>query len=58
MARIVINCSEYGPNLIEKDGTVFAAMGRCGATNTKPYCDGAHAKIGIKGEAKEIVVSE
>jgi CDGSH-type Zn-finger protein len=33
-------------------------MCRCGGTNTKPYCDGAHAKIGFKAEAKEIVVSE
>ena len=53
MARVVIKCSENGPNLI-----VFAAMCRCGGTNTKPYCDGTHAKIGFKAEAKEIVVSE
>jgi CDGSH-type Zn-finger protein len=58
MVRMVIKYSENGPNLIEKDGTVFAAMCRCGGTNTKPYCDGTHAKIGFKGEAKEIVVSE
>jgi CDGSH-type Zn-finger protein len=47
MARVVIKYSENGPNLIESDGTVFAAMCRCGGTNTKPYCDGAHAKIGF-----------
>jgi CDGSH-type Zn-finger protein len=58
MARIVVKCSENGPNLIESDGKVIAAMCRCGATNTKPYCDGTHAKIGFKAEAKEIVISE
>jgi CDGSH-type Zn-finger protein len=58
MARVIIKCAENGPNLIESDGTVFAAMCRCGGTNTKPYCDGAHAKIGFKAESKEIVVSE
>ncbi len=58
MARVVIKCAANGPNLIELDGTVFAAMCRCGAANTKPYCDGAHAKIGFKAEAKEIIVSE
>jgi len=40
------------------DGNVFAAMCTCGATNTKPNCDGAHAKLGLKAEAKEVVVSE
>ena len=52
MTRVVIKCAANGPNLIELDGTVFAAMCRCGATNTKPYCDGTHAKIGFKAEAE------
>ena len=58
MTRVVIKCTPNGPNLIEVDGNVFAAMCRCGAANTKPYCDGSHAKIGFKAEAKEVVVSE
>ena len=58
MARVVIKCSENGPNLVESDEAVFAAMCRCGAANTKPQCDGTHAKIGFKAEAKEVVVSE
>jgi CDGSH-type Zn-finger protein len=58
MTRVVIKCTANGPNLIEVDGNVFAAMCRCGATNTKPYCDGAHAKLGLNEEAKEVVVSE
>ena len=58
MAKVMIKCTANGPNLITVDGNVFAAMCRCGGTNTKPYCDGTHAKIGFKAEAKEIVVSE
>ena len=57
MAKIEIKCTENGPNLIVVDGNVFATMCRCGAANTKPYCDGTHVKIGFKAEAKEIKVS-
>lgn len=58
MTKVVIKCAENGPNLVLVDDKVFAAMCRCGASNTKPYCDGTHAKIGFKAEAKEVVVSE
>jgi CDGSH-type Zn-finger protein len=50
MTNVQIKCTENGPNLIMIDGKVFAAMCRCGATNTKPYCDGTHAKIGFKAD--------
>jgi len=58
MARVEIKCNENGPELVVVDGKVFAAMCRCGASNSKPYCDGTHAKIGFKAEAKDIVVAE
>ena len=58
MSKFEIKCTENGPNLIVVDGNVFAAMCRCGASNTKPYCDGTHRKTGFKAEAKEIKVSE
>jgi CDGSH-type Zn-finger protein len=58
MAKVDIKCTDNGPNLVVVDNKVFAAMCRCGAANTKPYCDGTHAKIGFKAEAKEITVLE
>ena len=58
MAKVEIKSMENGPNLIQVDGKVFAAMCRCGFTNNKPYCDGEHAKRGFKAEAKYIVVLE
>lgn len=58
MARVEIKCNENGPELVVVDGKVFAAMCRCGASNSKPYCDGSHAKIGFKAEAKDIIVLE
>ena len=58
MTKVEIKCTENGPNLIVKDDKVFAVMCRCGGSNNKPYCDGTHAKIGFKAEAKEIKVLE
>ena len=58
MPRVEIKCNENGPELVVVDGNVFAAMCRCGASNSKPYCDGSHGKIGFKAEAKDIVVLE
>jgi CDGSH-type Zn-finger protein len=58
MTKVEIKCTENGPNLIAVDGNVVATMCRCGGSNTKPYCDGTHEKIGFKAEAKEIKISE
>jgi CDGSH-type Zn-finger protein len=58
MTRVEIKCTENGPNLIVVNGQVTAALCRCGGSNSKPYCDGTHVKIGFKAEAKEIKVSE
>jgi CDGSH-type Zn-finger protein len=52
MRKVEIKCTENGPNLIVVDGNVFAAMCRCGASGSKPYCDGAHGKIGFKADSK------
>ena len=49
---------QNGPNLITVDGNVFAAMCRCGASNSKPDRDGVDGKIGFKAEPTEITVSE
>jgi CDGSH-type Zn-finger protein len=58
MTKVEIKCTENGPNLIVKDGKVYAALCRCGGSNNKPYCDGTHAKIGFKAEAKDLKVLE
>ena len=58
VVNVQIRCTENGPNLIVIDDNVVYAMCRCGGSNNKPYCDGTHAKIGFKAEAKEIKVIE
>jgi CDGSH-type Zn-finger protein len=56
VTKVEIKCVENGPEMVMVDDKVFAALCRCGGSNTKPYCDGTHAKIGFKAEAKEIRV--
>lgn len=52
MVKFEIRCMENGPNLINVDGKVFAAMCRCGVSKSKPYCDGEHRKIQFTAESK------
>jgi CDGSH-type Zn-finger protein len=49
---VEIKSTKDGPNLVIVDGNVSVAMCRCGASNTKPLCDGTHRKIGFKAEEK------
>lgn len=57
----IVEIAENGPLLVygnitvkDKEGNKtqknkVTAFCRCGQSNNKPYCDGAHAKIGFKG---------
>jgi CDGSH-type Zn-finger protein len=56
MADITIKATENGPCIIEVDGKTVAALCRCGASNSKPHCDGSHQKTGFKAKASEIKV--
>lgn len=47
LVRGQITILDAGGNRVRK-GPVTAFC-RCGATNNKPFCDGAHKKIGFKG---------
>ena len=59
--RVKVNVLKNGPLMIESDCLIAYADGnttkkdtkvflcRCGASANKPYCDGAHKKIGFEG---------
>ncbi len=50
MPRFRIIAAKNGPLLVEVDGKVRTALCRCGASQKKPFCDGAHRKIGFQAE--------
>lgn len=58
MAKVTIKASENGPHIVEVDGQTKAALCRCGASNSKPNCDGTHSKVGFKAESSELNVTE
>ncbi len=60
MADLTVTVLDNGPFLLKGDvdvvdaeGTAFPTKGqvalcRCGASDTKPFCNGAHAKAGFQ----------
>lgn len=60
--RVKITATENGPlsvrgpiTLVDQDGTEYdiagrkrVALCRCGASTTKPFCDGTHTQIGFE----------
>jgi 3-phenylpropionate/trans-cinnamate dioxygenase ferredoxin subunit len=69
MADVTIKIRPSGPYLVsgsielqDADGTVIplpegrpmVALCRCGASVTKPFCDGTHSKIGFDAAEKAV----
>ena len=59
-SEIEVHCLENGPLMVKSDVKITHSNGnvetrekttafcRCGASNNKPFCDGAHSKIDFK----------
>jgi CDGSH-type Zn-finger protein len=68
MATVTIETTKNGPLIVngpvelkDADGNLYPAkdriaLCRCGASTTKPFCDGTHSKIGF--QAAEAAVPE
>ncbi len=66
MAEITITVLKNGPYLVngpivlkDSQGKAFpakpsVALCRCGASTTKPFCDGAHSKIGFQAAEQAV----
>lgn len=62
---VTIKIRDNGPYLVEGDFTLVDANGnevplakralcRCGASTTKPFCDGTHSRIGFQAAAEAV----
>jgi CDGSH-type Zn-finger protein len=66
MAEITIEIIKNGPYIVngrvdlkDDDGNAYppkdrVALCRCGASTTKPFCDGTHSKIGFQAAEKAV----
>jgi CDGSH-type Zn-finger protein len=71
MADVTIRSSKNGPYLVQGEIELLDAAGnkvnvekqtialcRCGASTTKPFCDGMHSKIGFQAAEEAVPESE
>ena len=66
MADVTISIAKNGPFIVngpvelkDADGNTYPAkqrmaLCRCGASTTKPFCDGTHSKIGFQAAEQAV----
>lgn len=68
MSDVIIKVRHNGPYLVtgavtltDADGTEYAleekpnfALCRCGASTTKPFCDGTHSRVGFEAAERAV----
>jgi 3-phenylpropionate/trans-cinnamate dioxygenase ferredoxin subunit len=66
MAEVTITVRKDGPYVVsgpvevrDADGNVYparerTALCRCGASTTKPFCDGTHSKVGFEAAERAV----
>jgi CDGSH-type Zn-finger protein len=66
MADVTVEIIENGPYIVtgqvelkDEDGNIYPtkeriALCRCGASTTKPFCDGTHSKIGFQAAERAV----